>query len=44
MNDILVIKLGGILLTSNYVVNNFFKILSQYKKLDQHILLVHGGG
>lgn len=43
MKDILVIKLGGMLLNSTSAINNFFKTLNEYKQINQNILLVHGG-
>ncbi|CAL4041963.1 Acetylglutamate kinase [Buchnera aphidicola (Takecallis arundicolens)] len=43
MKHVLVIKLGGMLLSSVFAMNNFFKTLYEYKKINQNILLVHGG-
>ncbi|QCI25846.1 hypothetical protein [Buchnera aphidicola] len=43
MQEILVIKLGGILLNSVVAMKNFFKILCEYKIKNRNILVVHGG-
>ncbi|QCI27047.1 hypothetical protein [Buchnera aphidicola] len=43
MNNILVIKLGGILLNSKFAINNFFKILYNFKQSNQNIVIIHGG-
>lgn len=43
MQDMLVIKLGGMLLNSDIAMNNFFKVLYDYKTIDRNVLIVHGG-
>lgn len=43
MQEILVIKLGGILLNSDFSMKNFFKILHDYKIQNKKIVIVHGG-
>ncbi|WP_343182564.1 hypothetical protein [Buchnera aphidicola] len=44
MNDILVLKLGGMFLHSDTAIHNFFTCLKDlYKRKNKKILIVHGG-